>query len=249
LKLNCISKKIVYFILKKDYFGSSQFDRVSWVNSNTDRIDKASGLPLLNTVDLNENFKSGLENCSWPGRNQIIKSNNVTYYLDGAHTADSIEQFISWFKSQGSSGDTQVKNVLLFNFTGERDAATFKKLLEMKFSAVAFSKLNLYPDLQKTMQDNVRKMPMQKLENEDKYRKLIETFLDLQIDRIRQEATTDKNNNIDEGINYKIFDNVQESLEWLTCEEVKSGERLNVLVTGSLYLVGLALKVLEFKMD
>jgi len=172
----------------------------------------------------------------------------VTYYLDGAHTTESIEQFISWFLSQKGSDNT-AKNVLLFNFTGERDAANFKKLLEMKFDSVAFSKLNLYPETWKGTQDNVRKMPMQKLDNEEKYKKLIETFLQLQVDRIQQANKADQNNNVEDGINYKIFDNVQESLDWLTSEETRKGERLNVLVTGSLYLVGLALKVLEFKMD
>lgn len=34
---------------------------------------------------------AGLEQCWWPGRNQIIKKGRVTYYLDGAHTPQSMK--------------------------------------------------------------------------------------------------------------------------------------------------------------
>ena len=33
----------------------------------------------------------GLRACSWPGRSQVITGPGVTYYLDGAHTVDSIQ--------------------------------------------------------------------------------------------------------------------------------------------------------------
>lgn len=40
----------------------------------------------------------GLKNCSWPGRTQIIVRKNVTYFLDGAHTQESIKYCSDWFK-------------------------------------------------------------------------------------------------------------------------------------------------------
>jgi folylpolyglutamate synthase/dihydropteroate synthase len=33
----------------------------------------------------------GLVECKWLGRNQQIKRKQLTYYLDGAHTVESIE--------------------------------------------------------------------------------------------------------------------------------------------------------------
>jgi folylpolyglutamate synthase/dihydropteroate synthase len=33
----------------------------------------------------------GLKTCNWPGRNQKICGPNITYYLDGAHTDNSIQ--------------------------------------------------------------------------------------------------------------------------------------------------------------
>lgn len=60
----------------------------------------------------------------------------ITYYLDGAHTVESIEQFIDWFleiKKKEKTSDLTEKNVLMFNYTGERDSAKFLNLLMVNF--------------------------------------------------------------------------------------------------------------------
>ena len=36
-------------------------------------------------------FFLGLELCRWAGRNQIVKQPGVTYYVDGAHTPNSVQ--------------------------------------------------------------------------------------------------------------------------------------------------------------
>ena len=101
-----------------------------------------------------------MTSCEWPGRNQIIDSPNkaCTYYLDGAHTVESIEQFVNWFlelKSKQNSASTE-KNVLLFNYTGERDPSSFlKTLAKIKFDAVAFSKLEAYPNNLTSQRGNI----------------------------------------------------------------------------------------------
>ena len=43
----------------------------------------------------------------------------------------------------------------------------------------------------------------------------------------------------------RIFDNIKDSLVWLS--ESTDNRHVNVLITGSLYLVGLSLEVLNFK--
>ena len=100
-------------------------------------------------------------------------------------------------------------------------------------------------------------MPSATLDTDEKYKNIVKSFLDIQM--------KDSNNNKRESINYKIFSNIHESLMWLTegkdenlasqlSEEINSeniepaqDEKINVLITGSLYLVGLSLKVLHFK--
>ena len=41
----------------------------------------------------------GIEKCKWPGRQQVVYRDHVTYYLDGAHTNKSAEACSDWFKS------------------------------------------------------------------------------------------------------------------------------------------------------
>ncbi len=93
-------------------------------------------------------YINGLSNCKWPGRNQIIQSQNpaITYYIDGAHTVESVQQFIDWFNS--TVHNSNAKNVLLFNYTGDRNGLEFLKaiLKQIKLDAVAFSKLEAYGD-------------------------------------------------------------------------------------------------------
>lgn len=134
----------------------------------------------------------------------------------------------------------------------------------MKFDSVAFSKLNAYPsEFANTSQDTVRKMPSADLDTNEKYQNLINSFLNLQI----KQPSRDTNNN-NKKINYKVFTNVLDSLAWLTngsdgnlvkkyqsvelsdlnlanANANKTNKNVNVLITGSLYLVGLSLQVLD----
>jgi folylpolyglutamate synthase len=57
-----------------------------------------------NDQELPESFVPGLEKASWPGRCQTVvdpKRPQVTWYLDGAHTVESLEYCIQWFANPG----------------------------------------------------------------------------------------------------------------------------------------------------
>ncbi len=58
---------------------------------------------------------------------------------------------------------------------------------------------------------------------------------------IYKKIMINKNKTIKES---KIFENINDSLEWLT--KSNDNRHVNVLITGSLYVVGLALEVLNF---
>lgn len=101
-------------------------------------------------------------------------------------------------------------------------------------------------------------MPSATLDTDNKYQKLMETY---------QQLKSERNSNI--KADCKLFDNILESLLWLTeCKDNQLNKyhhtnhttnniesngakdrKINVLITGSLYLVGLSLKVLNFKID
>lgn len=120
-----------YWIEKRE---NNILDKYKWVEANTAEILSINDYPILNipilkSLKINNNFKNGLEKCFWPGRNQIIESNNITYYIDGAHTVESIEQFFTWFMKLKQNNNKKEKNVLLFNYTGDRDSLHFLEKL------------------------------------------------------------------------------------------------------------------------
>lgn len=44
----------------------------------------------------------GLANAIWPGRSQILDTTSATYYIDGAHTPESISACVDWFLNTSS---------------------------------------------------------------------------------------------------------------------------------------------------
>jgi folylpolyglutamate synthase len=114
-----------------DKYNNNSLNKFKWVQDNhINKLDDS--IPILNEIIIDNCFKNGLEKCFWPGRNQIIESDNknVTYYIDGAHTIESIEQFLQWFKKiKINNKNNNEKNVLLFNYTGDRDPSKFLQKL------------------------------------------------------------------------------------------------------------------------
>uniref|UniRef100_A0A8C2Q2L6 Folylpolyglutamate synthase n=1 Tax=Cyprinus carpio TaxID=7962 RepID=A0A8C2Q2L6_CYPCA len=85
---------------------------------------------------------TGLAETEWPGRNQTLKHGPVTYFLDGAHTTRSMLACVRWFNEvtpqhERNAGGSMVR-VLLFNATGERDCAAMLKLLPCHFDFAVF---------------------------------------------------------------------------------------------------------------
>ncbi|RUS83394.1 hypothetical protein EGW08_008815 [Elysia chlorotica] len=78
--------------------------------------------------------KTGLSTCVWHGRTQTIKRERTTYYVDGAHTKESLEACTKWFKQKADeekrSHGGSVVRILIFNTTGDRDVELFLSLLK-----------------------------------------------------------------------------------------------------------------------
>nr|XP_006818428.1 PREDICTED: uncharacterized protein LOC102800632 [Saccoglossus kowalevskii] len=94
----------------------------TWIEEhNLHHSDKRAGFGHTNTYSMDGNiqtasafklpatFISGLRDCCLPGRTQIIKHDNVTYYLDGAHTPMSMKACVKWFK-EASAEEEQILN-------------------------------------------------------------------------------------------------------------------------------------------
>ncbi|KAK7061933.1 folylpolyglutamate synthase [Favolaschia claudopus] len=88
--------------------------------------------PLPSEEVLTEDFVRGLRNARWPGRCQTVHDptfSNTTWYMDGAHTLESIGCCMQWFVSPGIGleADASKKNnrILIFNCTNGRSGSTF----------------------------------------------------------------------------------------------------------------------------
>lgn len=97
----------------------------------------SSELPGLDG-SLPDRFKIGLAQTHWPGRCQVIRNKpnfeNITWFVDGAHTLESIKASSGWFKQTQSNrirSNSDIK-VLLFNQQGRENAP---KLLECLYES------------------------------------------------------------------------------------------------------------------
>lgn len=80
---------------------------------------------------------AGLANCQWPGRYQVFPSvggdPDLTFFMDGAHTKESIQLCAKWFAKtsmdmqhqleKSSNKQVKVYRMLIFNVTGRRNAS------------------------------------------------------------------------------------------------------------------------------
>ncbi|XP_064153587.1 folylpolyglutamate synthase, mitochondrial-like [Anguilla rostrata] len=88
---------------------------------------------------LQHRHQPGLEDTEWLGRSQILRHGPITYFLDGAHTTDSMLACVRWFREQERVDTGPVVRVLLFNATGERDCtALLKPLVDCRFDFAVF---------------------------------------------------------------------------------------------------------------
>ncbi|XP_033732564.1 folylpolyglutamate synthase, mitochondrial-like isoform X2 [Pecten maximus] len=114
------------------------------VHSSTPEAgDGVPFIPKGEKFAVTEEMCQGLAMCRWAGRNQSIKKHRLTYYLDGAHTLESIEQCVEWFQSvSAQEAETirgKVVKVIIFNTTGDRDPSILiSPLTECQFDLVAF---------------------------------------------------------------------------------------------------------------
>ncbi|KAF7292353.1 Folylpolyglutamate synthase [Mycena chlorophos] len=74
----------------------------------------------------------GLKNARWPGRCQTVEDpvyTNTTWYLDGAHTLESLQCSVEWFVAPGVGLRTKTgkphRRVMIFNCTSGRSGAAF----------------------------------------------------------------------------------------------------------------------------
>ena len=186
-------------------------------------------------------FVQGLESVRWPGRCETRHEANITWYIDGGHTLESIEAAGLWFASQLRHGAPLISpRILIFN-QQTRDAGALARALhrilastlqgEHPFthaifcSNVTFRAAGYSPDLVSvnTNAQEVKQLDVQK--------RLAETWRAVDVEA-------------DVG----VMGTIEEAVERVRgIAKAERGGKVEVLVTGSLHLVGGFLDVLERK--
>ncbi|KRZ22615.1 putative folylpolyglutamate synthase [Trichinella pseudospiralis] len=126
-----------YWIMKMGYCCSPM------LNMNNARNLKAQ----LFDAPLSEEEIKALESCRWPGRSQIIKKNGIEYYLDGAHTPLSIQCCAAWFGQAAATTEADYR-ILVFHCTRGRNAKQLlQPLIRFHFNKAIFCPTNVTCDM------------------------------------------------------------------------------------------------------
>ena len=173
-----------------------------------------------------------LSQVSWPARCQTVQHNQLTLRLDGAHTIQSVQAGLEWFQS---ARDTSHPAVLFFNCSHERNPVELLSLLcEAKlFSRVFFCRSDsTRPSM--VVKKGAREY-LQEIEIQE-----VEDYLP-QGDETWQQTLMSLWKHLDNGglpveCDVSAYDAVA----------AVENENVEIFVTGSLYLVGSVLNVINW---
>lgn len=182
---------------------------------------------------LPDEFITGLELAKWPGRCQVIedlkRKNDLTWFIDGAHTEESVRNGSRWFTQVT---DPAKKRVLLFN-QQTRDPSVLLKTLfeEMKVGNLRFDHVIFTTNV--TWSSGEYSDDLVSLNTDNN----AVNCLDMQT------QMAEIYNKLDKKARKHLFHDIETSVNFIRTLEGP----LDVFVCGSLHLVGGFLVVLDGK--
>lgn len=230
-------------------------------------------------------YVRGLQSVRWPGRSQIISDaiESLTFFLDGAHTPESMETCAEWYAGALSSSwidqpklepQTQFR-VLLFNCMSERDAESLLRPLQrtlMKNNVFPHSALFVPPEsvyfkvgvdsntsqggisnsTESEFQDLAWQIHLrriwQKISVQEWGKQVIPAFQGPAA-FVAPALPTVPGVGPQDVATGAVLPSIKSALQWIrSCaKSLPPPFKVQVLVTGSLYLVGDTLRLLDFK--
>ncbi|XP_028408389.1 folylpolyglutamate synthase, mitochondrial-like [Dendronephthya gigantea] len=223
-------------------------------------------IPSAEPFPINLNMKFALEKTYWPGRSHCIKRNNYTLYLDGAHTPKSINACSTWFckradEEKNNLSPRNVARVLIFNCTGERDSRKLlAPLVSCDFDFAIFCTNSITEESARKSSDlsdftaSLSSRLKRCHENHEAWKRLTGETGSITLHDL------DKKLRANAMQNSCVFSSVLEALHCVLAEReplldanpehsrsprvLSHANHIQVVVTGSLHLVGAAMKVL-----
>ncbi|XP_060527123.1 folylpolyglutamate synthase, mitochondrial [Cylas formicarius] len=167
-----------------------------------------------------EKARKAIESTRWPGRYEVIKKGKIRYYLDGAHTTQSVEVCAQWFVSNVSKSNSN-NRVLVFNVTGERKPDDLMKLLlKCGFATALF--------IPNVGDDN---------DNDDNKDEILTVKRQLEKSEINRSIWL----GLDGSADARAFPSFAKAIAHLNSQN----KEFDVLVTGSIHLIGAAMSLLD----
>ena len=196
-----------------------------------------------------------LENASWPGRCQSVELKAVdgtplNLRLDGAHTPKSIEACLKWFLSVSGGESENVNRVLIFNCSHERSPVALLEQLAScrpQFAAIYFCRADFErPSMvgKSTARELLEKSGItfeENMEREGEASTWQDTLAEVWRS-LETMASTDGQEVAPAKITVNL--NMRDAIDEI--QRSTGHERLEVLVTGSLYIVGSALDAVRW---
>ncbi|CAN8298320.1 unnamed protein product [Cochlearia groenlandica] len=250
---------------------------VSLASTWLQKVGKLEVPSLTQMSILPEKFINGLATASLQGRAQVVPdqfiqsrtSGDLVFYLDGAHSPESMEVCAKWFSiaakgdnqsgsskhfvngSSGSShdqfsGDENCQQILLFNCMSVRDPNLLLPHLRNTCATygVNFKKALFVPNMSVyhkvgTSADFPENDPHVDLSWQLTLQKVWESLV--------HKGEEDKGKDGERIGNSEVFTSLPMAIKWLrdSVHESSSGTRFHVLVTGSLHLVGDVLRLIR----
>ncbi|KAI8903948.1 Mur ligase, partial [Powellomyces hirtus] len=208
---------------------------------------KQAGVKLVGEDDA---LRGGLESAMWPGRAQIYTAKQypaIRWYLDGAHTKESMQVCADWFldeyKSLSDDNKTTNKQILMFNCTKGRDGLILlKALADLHLTSVPFARI--------VFCTNDAYRPGSNDGPTDQINHTVTRDDDLTVQKELAAAwdTLIAKNTNESGIKAEIDiqPSVQDAVNSIDAYVTQNNvQQPRVLVTGSLYLIGGLLTVLK----
>uniref|UniRef100_A0A1B0CTM4 Folylpolyglutamate synthase n=2 Tax=Lutzomyia longipalpis TaxID=7200 RepID=A0A1B0CTM4_LUTLO len=189
--------------------------------------------------EISEEISDGIENTKWPGRCQIIPFHRRTIFLDGAHTLESMEVCAEWFVDNTARNSNP--KCLIFNVTGSRDS---KKLLRMLINTSSFSTIIFTPNIasEKFHATDNTSVLTGRDEALERCRKNEKDLQDIIAEKVSKNGLCGLNGF--SKLQCQVLNSVADAFAYLDNMYGKERE-IDVLITGSLYLVGASLLALE----
>ncbi|MCJ1248446.1 Folylpolyglutamate synthetase, partial [Trapelia coarctata] len=186
---------------------------------------------LVDYSRISEEAIRGLHQVRLLGRCQLLKEGPIEWYLDGAHTEDSLVVAGQWYAKTTNSTSPSLPHILIFNHQSQRDGDA---LLRSLFNSLQINNIRMQHAIfsTNTLHNNGveradfvnhnRNPAMKALQDQHHYGALWQSF--------------------DPDCHIKIAPTVEEAVE-LAREVGMQG--MQTLITGSFHLVGAALCVLD----